>query len=100
MSLYISLYYMLSEYESAKEWISTKLSFDRDVEVQFFEITIRALGGLLSIYHLSQEEIFLQKAVSTIYHLYQYEVFLRKTVSTIYHLFQDEAFLRKAVSII
>ncbi|WVQ80984.1 hypothetical protein IAT38_003091 [Cryptococcus sp. DSM 104549] len=35
---------------SALERISTQVSFDQDVKVQVFEMTIRALGGLLSMY--------------------------------------------------
>jgi len=53
-----------SEYALAREWILTNLSLTRDVEVQLFEVTIRALGGLLSIYHLTQDEGFLNAAVS------------------------------------
>ena len=41
------------------------MSLTRDVEVQLFEVTIRALGGLLSIYHLTEDEGFLNAAVST-----------------------------------
>jgi hypothetical protein len=45
------------------------MSFNhRDEEVQLFEITIRALGGLLSIYHLSGDDVFLTKAVSLLSH--------------------------------
>jgi len=45
------------------------MTLTRNVEVQLFEITIRALGGLLSIYHLSGEEGFLSAAVSEIHSL-------------------------------
>lgn len=44
--------------------MATKLSFERDHEVQLFEIVIRELGGLLSAYHLSGDKVFLDKAVS------------------------------------
>jgi len=40
------------------------MSLTRDVEVQLFEITIRALGGLLSVYHLTEDKGFLDVAVS------------------------------------
>ena len=33
-------------------------------DVNLFETTIRTLGGLLSAYHLSEDQIFLNKAVS------------------------------------
>ncbi|EPQ60212.1 glycoside hydrolase family 47 protein [Gloeophyllum trabeum ATCC 11539] len=51
------------EYQRAKEWVATKLSFDRDANFNTFETTIRVLGGLLSAYHLSDDPVFLEKAV-------------------------------------
>ena len=36
------------EAKEARELIVTRLSFDHDMEVQNFEVTIRLLGGLLS----------------------------------------------------
>lgn len=39
------------------------LKFDKNVEVNLFEVTIRVLGGLLSTYHLSGDKMFLTKAV-------------------------------------
>jgi mannosyl-oligosaccharide alpha-1,2-mannosidase len=52
------------EYEQAKGLIA-KLDFDRTngYEVSVFETNIRVLGGLLSIYELTGEELFLEKAV-------------------------------------
>lgn len=44
--------------------MSEKLRFQKDVDVNLFESTIRILGGLLSAYHLSGDALFLQKAVS------------------------------------
>ena len=43
------------------------MSLTMDVDVQLFEITIRALGGLLSIYHLTNDNGFLSVAVSTVF---------------------------------
>jgi len=40
------------------------MSLARNVEVQLFEITIRVLGGVLSIYHLTEDKGFLGVAVS------------------------------------
>ncbi|TFK72026.1 glycoside hydrolase family 47 protein [Pluteus cervinus] len=52
------------EYERARHWVATKLSFDRDDTFSTFETTIRVLGGLLSSYHLSGgDSLFLEKAV-------------------------------------
>ena len=58
---------VFAEYKLARDWIIENLSLTRDVEVQLFEITIRALGGLLSIYHLTEDDGFLTVAVSIIF---------------------------------
>lgn len=50
------------EADEARELIATQLSFDHDMYVQNFEITIRLLGGLLSAYQLSGDERMLAKA--------------------------------------
>lgn len=39
----------------AREWISTKLTWEQDQDVSTFETTIRMLGGLLSAHYLSTE---------------------------------------------
>ena len=52
------------EYLDAREWVDKSLTFDKDKDVNLFEITIRALGGLLSAYHLTNDEVFKNKAVS------------------------------------
>jgi len=41
--------------ERARSLIEEKLSFDRDISVKNFEITIRVLGGLLSGYELTRD---------------------------------------------
>jgi hypothetical protein len=50
------------EAAEAKQIIFERLSFDRDMEVQTFEITIRLLGGLLSAYQLDGDKKFLSLA--------------------------------------
>jgi mannosidase alpha-like ER degradation enhancer 2 len=45
-----------------KELIVRDLSFDRDIYVKNFEITIRLLGGLLSAYQLTNDKRLLQLA--------------------------------------
>lgn len=50
------------EYEEAREFVANSLSFDKDKDVNLFEITIRVLGGLLSAYHLTGDEVFKEKA--------------------------------------
>ncbi|CAB1332644.1 unnamed protein product [Coregonus sp. 'balchen'] len=50
------------EFEEARKWVETELSFSKNVDVNLFESTIRILGGLLSTYHLTGDEMFLEKA--------------------------------------
>src|SRR6266404_3127562 len=50
------------EANSTREYIATNLSFDKDIEVQNFEITIRLLGGLLSSYQLTGDRRLLALA--------------------------------------
>jgi mannosidase alpha-like ER degradation enhancer 2 len=47
----------------AKSLIKERLSFDQDILVSNFEVTIRLLGGLLASYELDGDEMFLSKAV-------------------------------------
>lgn len=51
------------EAEEAKRLILDNLSFDKNLDVQLFEINIRLLGGLLSAYQLDGDERFLDFAV-------------------------------------
>nr|XP_057908316.1 endoplasmic reticulum mannosyl-oligosaccharide 1,2-alpha-mannosidase isoform X1 [Doryrhamphus excisus] len=50
------------EFAEAKQWVEKELSFNQNVDVNLFETTIRVLGGLLSTYHLSGDQLFLKKA--------------------------------------
>ena len=53
------------EYEDARKWI--ELNFDINNikgDLSVFETNIRFLGGLLSIYALTQDEMFKRKAVA------------------------------------
>lgn len=51
------------EYESARNWVANKQTFERDGKFNTFETTIRVLGGLLSAYHFSDDDsIFLERA--------------------------------------
>src|ERR1041385_2398369 len=47
---------MKDEAAATKEYILAHLSFDKDIEVQNFEITIRLLGGLLTNYQLTGDK--------------------------------------------
>ena len=50
------------EADKARKLIDMKLSFNRDISVKNFEITIRLLGGLLSSYEMSNDPRLLQLA--------------------------------------
>lgn len=51
------------EAKEDKNLILSKLSFDKDMSVQVFEINIRLLGGLLSAYQLDGDKKFLDLAI-------------------------------------
>uniref|UniRef100_A0AAV2IWH5 alpha-1,2-Mannosidase n=1 Tax=Knipowitschia caucasica TaxID=637954 RepID=A0AAV2IWH5_KNICA len=53
---------LTDEFAEAREWVEKELSFDKNVDVNLFETTIRILGGLLSTYHLTKDPLFLDKA--------------------------------------
>ena len=50
------------EAEKTKEYIIKNLSFDKDIYVQNFEITIRILGGLISAYQMTGDKRLLDLA--------------------------------------
>jgi mannosidase alpha-like ER degradation enhancer 2 len=50
------------EAQETREYIAKNLSFDQDIEIKNFEITIRMLGGLLSSYQLSGDKRLLTLA--------------------------------------
>lgn len=50
------------EANKTREYIAKNLTFDKDIDVQNFEITIRLLGGLLSSYEMSGDKRLLNLA--------------------------------------
>ena len=50
------------EGDEARDYIKKNLSFDKDISVQVFEITIRELGGLLSAYQMTGDKKLLELA--------------------------------------
>src|SRR5207244_13498297 len=50
------------EADKTREYIAKNLSFDKDIYVQNFEVTIRLLGGLLSSYQLTGDKRLLHLA--------------------------------------
>lgn len=61
----VCMYFLYAEYEEAREFVANDLTFDKNQDVNLFEITIRVLGGLLSAYHLTGDDLFKEKAVSS-----------------------------------
>ncbi|MFI5177005.1 MAG: glycoside hydrolase family 47 protein [Vicinamibacterales bacterium] len=53
---------MTDEAVATRAYLLQQLSFDQDVSVQVFEVTIRLLGGLISAYQMSGEPKFLALA--------------------------------------
>ncbi|XP_061382167.1 endoplasmic reticulum mannosyl-oligosaccharide 1,2-alpha-mannosidase isoform X2 [Danaus plexippus] len=50
------------EFQEGKEWINNELIFTKQKDVNFFEVTIRVLGALLTNYHFTEDKMFLDKA--------------------------------------
>lgn len=58
------IFNMTEEFNRCRDWITTQVNFDVDHDnSNVFESTIRLLGGLLGAFHLSGENVFLEKAV-------------------------------------
>jgi mannosidase alpha-like ER degradation enhancer 2 len=53
---------LTEEADKTRDYIDKNLSFDQDIEVKNFEITIRLLGGLLSSYQLTGDKRLLDLA--------------------------------------
>lgn len=67
------------EYSEAREWVEKHLQFDVNRDVNLFEVTIRILGGLLSVFHLSGDEMYLNKAVrKLVYNIRFVIIYLKK----------------------
>lgn len=52
---------MKDEFWEARDWVRDELTFSHATDVSVFETTIRELGGLLSAYDLSGDDIFKKK---------------------------------------
>jgi hypothetical protein len=53
---------LTGEADSVVEYVADSLSFDIDQDVKVFEVNIRVLGGLVSMYQLTGDERILEKA--------------------------------------
>lgn len=54
----------MDEYRRGRDWIIQHLDFNIDADVSAFEINIRFVGGLLSLYALTGDKEFISKAES------------------------------------
>lgn len=52
------------EFDEARNWVAHEMIIAQNRDVNLFETTIRVLGGLLSTYHLTKDNLFLERAVS------------------------------------
>ena len=50
------------KFGKARAWVRDDLTFERNIDVNLFECTIRVLGGLLSAHALTGDALFLEKA--------------------------------------
>uniref|UniRef100_A0A7N8XSN7 alpha-1,2-Mannosidase n=1 Tax=Mastacembelus armatus TaxID=205130 RepID=A0A7N8XSN7_9TELE len=48
---------LVEEYNDAKDWVQTSLDLNSNGEASLFEVNIRYVGGLLSAYYLTGEEV-------------------------------------------
>lgn len=53
---------LVEEYNEGRQWVMNNLTFQNDKYVNFFETSIRVLGGLLSTYHLTGDILYKEKA--------------------------------------
>lgn len=51
------------EYQEARNFVANSLSFDKNVDVNLFECTIRVLGSMLGMYHLTNDKLYMDKAI-------------------------------------
>lgn len=56
---------LTEEYKEARDWVASSLNLAAG-DVSLFEVTIRVLGGLLSIYHLTGDKLYLNKSVNSV----------------------------------
>ncbi|XP_062322417.1 mannosyl-oligosaccharide 1,2-alpha-mannosidase IA isoform X1 [Osmerus eperlanus] len=54
---------LLEEYGDARDWVRSSLDLSSNGEASLFEVNIRYVGGLLSAYYLTGEEMFKQKVL-------------------------------------
>lgn len=68
------------EYQQAREWIDQQLRFDGDIDADTFTLSMTFLGSLLSLYELTQDDMYLNKAI-TLADRYNHTYYLSHSVS-------------------
>lgn len=60
-----TLYLMgfMEDVQRAHDWIQSSFKFNRNCDVSVFEMNIRLVGGFLSMYGLTKDSLYLNKAV-------------------------------------
>lgn len=55
-----------AEFDAGRNYVASidESKFHEDVDVSFFETTIRVIGGLISAYDLSDDKMFIEKAAA------------------------------------
>ncbi|KAG7276046.1 hypothetical protein CRUP_038502 [Coryphaenoides rupestris] len=54
---------LMEEYNDAKEWVQNSLDLNSNGEASLFEVNIRYVGGLLSAFYLTGEEMYKRKVL-------------------------------------
>lgn len=57
---------MTEEFKQARDWVAQHLNFNVNTMVSVFEMNIRFVGGLLSAYALTKDEVFKLKAMDLV----------------------------------
>jgi len=57
---------LMAEFNEARDWLVNKFRIKRDGLISVFETTIRVVGGLLGVYTLSKDRVFLIKAMDVV----------------------------------
>uniref|UniRef100_A0A8C4QBL1 alpha-1,2-Mannosidase n=1 Tax=Eptatretus burgeri TaxID=7764 RepID=A0A8C4QBL1_EPTBU len=79
------------EFEEARKWVASELNFNKNIDVNLFECTIRILGGLLSTFHLTGDKLFLDKAVSASHCTLHFYLLISSVLNTIESFGKREA---------
>lgn len=89
------MFFCSVEYEEGKKWVKEELVFTKNKDVNFFEVTIRVLGALLTNYHFTGDEMFLDKAVSFRNIIWAHERYQLEAATYVLHINKAPVFTKK-----